>query len=332
MKNIIKINLYAIILIITLIGCREKINEPTNASIIIDINARPDSVVLKTGDSIHIIANKNFIYENFNIKEEKKDETLIWQILIGDGKIENISNNEIIFIAPNVIISDSIITYIRVFPKIDTRVVKNIRIVIYSRNPKVIDTTVCFKRDVLPIIFSNCSMSGCHDAKTHKEGYILDSYANIIKKGIVIGDPNKSKIYKVLIANNNDIMPPPPLNPLTKEQIDIIYRWIKEGAQDKDCDSINTGQDCDTSNISYSKTIMPILKMNCTGCHNNTQPQGNIDLTNYQTVLSKVKDGSFLGSILHLQGFVPMPSPDLFLNNCNINQIKKWIELGAPNN
>ena len=55
---------------------------------------------------------------------------------------------------------------------------------------------VCFESNVLPIFQSSCARSGCHDATTREEDYVLDSYANIVKRGIKPGDANESKLYK----------------------------------------------------------------------------------------------------------------------------------------
>ncbi len=71
-------------------------------------------------------------------------------------------------------------------------------------------TLVCFESEVLPIFQSNCAKSGCHDAITHEKGYVLDSYANIIRKGIVVGSATNSEIYEVLFETGNDKMPPAP--------------------------------------------------------------------------------------------------------------------------
>ena len=35
------------------------------------------------------------------------------------------------------------------------------------------DTSLCFERDILPIFISNCAKSGCHDASSHQEGFVV---------------------------------------------------------------------------------------------------------------------------------------------------------------
>jgi hypothetical protein len=36
-------------------------------------------------------------------------------------------------------------------------------------------SAICFDSQVLPIIYSNCAESGCHDSKTRAEGYELST-------------------------------------------------------------------------------------------------------------------------------------------------------------
>ena len=62
-------------------------------------------------------------------------------------------------------------------------------------------TEVCFEADVLPIFQSNCAKAGCHDAISRKEGVILDSYANIIRNGIVPNNATNSETVQSTVCN-----------------------------------------------------------------------------------------------------------------------------------
>ena len=44
------------------------------------------------------------------------------------------------------------------------------------------DTTICFERDILPIIVTNCAKAGCHDAITKEENRNYTSYSGIVTK------------------------------------------------------------------------------------------------------------------------------------------------------
>ncbi|MBL7794778.1 MAG: hypothetical protein JNK77_20750 [Saprospiraceae bacterium] len=190
--------------------------------------------------------------------------------------------------------------------------------------------TVYFEQDLLPILRSNCALSGCHDVQSHREGVIYTTYQYTRTTGKVsTTNPTNSKMYKSLIDTDpEDRMPPAPQQPLTQAQISMILRWMQQGALDLHCDAA-----CDTTNFKFGTAIMPIVNTYCKGCHSGSQPSGNIALTNYSQVKASVDNGKFWGSIQHLSGFVAMPYPagSAKMPDCEITQIEKWINNGAPN-
>lgn len=185
--------------------------------------------------------------------------------------------------------------------------------------------TVYFINEIRPLIISSCAIAGCHDAITHEEGLNLTTYDNIMRL-VVKRNSGESKLYKVITARGEDIMPPPPHSPLTPEQTSSIKKWIDQGAFNNSCNS------CDSSNILYSTGIMPLLKNQCTGCHNSTNAGGNIDLTSFPRVKEIALNGVLLGSLEWKSGYKPMPQGGAKLSECDINRIKKWINAGALNN
>lgn len=197
-----------------------------------------------------------------------------------------------------------------------------------------VDTGICFERDILPIFLSQCAKSGCHDAASHEDGYVLDSYNSIMASsydddGIVPGNANESKIYRSLIDNDDDDrMPLAPNPPLSATQINLIKRWINEGAQN----GANCVVLCDTANTGYNAAIKPIMENNCTGCHNASLASGGIILSTYAGVAAAATDGSLLGSIRHQSGYVAMPQGGTKLSDCKIKQVEKWIQAGSQNN
>ncbi|HOY15659.1 MAG TPA: hypothetical protein PLC89_00135 [Haliscomenobacter sp.] len=188
---------------------------------------------------------------------------------------------------------------------------------------------VCFEKDVLPIFISNCTQSGCHNSIDREEGIELTSYASIVSNGIAPGDYAASKLYQVLIAVGEELMPQKPYNKLSAEQITTIALWIDQGAKNTTCAS--TGN-CDVSKVTYAKTVKPIMDRSCNGCHAGSAPSGNINLSNYTGVKKYALDGSLFGSINHDAGFVRMPDGASKLPSCEISSIKEWIRLGALNN
>jgi hypothetical protein len=151
--------------------------------------------------------------------------------------------------------------------------------------------TVYFVNDIMPIISSNCTMSGCHDNISHKEGVNLTSYANI-KRYVSPGNAPSSKLYKVIVKNNEDRMPPPPMPPLSQAQKDKIAKWINQGATNNNCMA-----NCDTAVFTYSGAVKPIMDSKCSGCHNPASLGGNIDVSSYNALKVVALNGKLMGSV-----------------------------------
>lgn len=90
--------------------------------------------------------------------------------------------------------------------------------------------------------------------------------------------------------------------------------------------------DCITTDISYAQDILPILELDCFGCHSTEADFGNVTLEGYSQISQYVSDGSLLGSVSYDGGFSPMPKGGAKLLDCEIAKIDAWIIDGAPNN
>jgi hypothetical protein len=94
---------------------------------------------------------------------------------------------------------------------------------------------VSFINDVAPILKENCY--ACHDAKKKKGKLEMTSYENFRKGGtkddpIVPGKSKESYIIDVLTSVGANRMPPKEAgDPLPKEKISIIAKWIDEGGK-----------------------------------------------------------------------------------------------------
>jgi hypothetical protein len=184
---------------------------------------------------------------------------------------------------------------------------------------------ICFESNVMPIFQSSCAQQGCHNATSRREGLVLDSYVNIMKKGIAPGNANQSKLYRVLFADGEDQMPPQ--GPLTAAQKDSIRLWIDQGAKN----TTNCNCSCDTTRFEFSTIIQPLINTNCGGCHSTATHSGNIDLSSYTAIKANAINGKLLGSVMHTTGYVAMPEGGK-LSDCQISQIANWINAGEPNN
>jgi hypothetical protein len=92
---------------------------------------------------------------------------------------------------------------------------------------------------------------------------------------------------------------------------------------------------CDTSSITYSGSVRPILGDHCYTCHSNTSAGnfgGNIKLENYADVVIQADNGKLLGTISHQSGYFPMPQGAAKLDDCSISIIRIWIQSGTPDN
>ena len=89
--------------------------------------------------------------------------------------------------------------------------------------------------------------------------------------------------------------------------------------------------ECDTSNVTYSGTVSPIISDNCISCHGSTFPQGGVILDNYDDLKTHVDNGRFWGAINHEAGYSPMPQNLPKLPQCELDKIKTWIDNGAIN-
>ena len=200
-----------------------------------------------------------------------------------------------------------------------------------------IDTLPCdpdyvyFQRDILPILSSNCALSGCHDEQTARDGVILTTYQKTMETGgIVPGDPSKSELFEVLVSTDlTERMPPSPAEKLGQVQIDLIEAWIMEGARDSICIPDTS---CILVDVSFSTQVMPVIQTHCTSCHSGSSPQAGIALTDHANVKAAADSGQLYGSIARLSGFAPMPQGQDKLPQCTIDQIKAWIDAGTPDN
>lgn len=190
------------------------------------------------------------------------------------------------------------------------------------------DPSICFERDILPLFVSNCAKSGCHNAQSHEDGYVLESYATIMKKGIVPGNIAGSKIWESITTNSGEEGKMPLNAPeLTSAQLDLIKRWIVAGATDSGA----CGNTCDSNNYTYTNAIRPLMQTYCVGCHSSVSSAGG-SLNDYTSVKNAAVNGRMIGSISHLSGYNPMPTGGMKLSDCQITQVKKWVAAGALNN
>jgi hypothetical protein len=94
---------------------------------------------------------------------------------------------------------------------------------------------VDFARDVQPLLENKCLE--CHNPNKIKGKLLMDSATAMLKGGdtgpaLVAGQPDNSEMIKriALPKDHDDIMPPKG-GPLAAKEIDVLKRWIAEGAK-----------------------------------------------------------------------------------------------------
>jgi hypothetical protein len=93
---------------------------------------------------------------------------------------------------------------------------------------------VSFVSDVRPVLSDKCF--ACHgpDASTREADLRLDDLQSVLDAGsIVPGEPDESELMRRMLSEDPDQQMPPPAahKELTEEEIEIIRRWIQQGAR-----------------------------------------------------------------------------------------------------
>lgn len=196
-----------------------------------------------------------------------------------------------------------------------------------SKSTTTPDNLICFESEILPLLVSGCSRSGCHGPGEDEPA--LNTYANIMASGFIkTEEPSKSKIIKYLAHSDPDKrMPPPPDAAWSAERIQLVLNWIEQGAQN----TTACGAACDTSIYTFTK-VKSILDQNCSGCHLSYSSGGGILLDSYANIKTQAENGKLKGAIRRLSGYQPMPQNGSQLPECTIRVIEKWIEAGMLEN
>jgi WD40 repeat protein len=102
-------------------------------------------------------------------------------------------------------------------------------------DPPKLNRPVSFIKDVAPILKENCF--ACHDSRKRKGKLDMSTYDSLRKGGesddpITPGQADASTLFLRITAHNASRMPPKESgDPLSKEKIAVIERWINDGAK-----------------------------------------------------------------------------------------------------
>jgi mono/diheme cytochrome c family protein len=280
------------------------------------------------GGKVAIALNPLSITLNVGTTEQFKatvtgssDSAVIWKIVSGVGTLSSSG----LFRAPATITSSPSATVIQATAHADTS--KYQRATIQIVNPAG-DTLICFQSQILPMLVSNCGMSGCHTSGGKSPD--LTTYSGI-RGSVRPGNAGSSRIYTAVSqSNSDDKMPPPPRTALSAAQIALLGRWIDQGAQNTSCN--DTTSSCDTTNVLYSGFVAGVMTTYCNGCHTGASAGLGIDLTTYAGVQTVALNGKLMGCLNQLAGYYAMPQSGPKLDACTLSKIGAWVNAGTKNN
>jgi WD40 repeat protein/mono/diheme cytochrome c family protein len=97
---------------------------------------------------------------------------------------------------------------------------------------------VSYYKDVRPIFQQHCQ--GCHQPAKPQGGYVMTEHAKLLKAGersvpgVVPGKPDMSYLVQQItpMPGKDKAEMPKDKAPLSKEQIDLVVKWIEQGAKD----------------------------------------------------------------------------------------------------
>ena len=114
--------------------------------------------------------------------------------------------------------------------------------------PKSSTVKISFTREVRPILQQQCY--GCHQPAKTNGAYVLTDYKSLMKHGetakpsIVPGKPDQSYLMDEIKIEAGKAEMPKNREPLKQVEIDLIAKWILEGAAD-DSPTISTAPEVD---------------------------------------------------------------------------------------
>ena len=100
--------------------------------------------------------------------------------------------------------------------------------------------------------------------------------------------------------------------------------------KNKNEDTIYPKPFCDTTNVTYSAVISPIMQKNCVSCHCGGFTDGApVELDSFKYCQVVCLNGMLYKAIIGVTRQMP---PGGTLTDCEIAKIKNWLDKGSINN
>ena len=221
-----------------------------------------------------------------------------------------------------------------------------------------------FNKHLLPILEAKCN--DCHAAPymkgdrkiAPKAGLQLSTYEMVMKGNlngevVIVGKPEESYLYEVItLPTDDEMFMPPKGESMTPDEVDILKRWISEGARETaSTEAIAERPKIPNADqpVSYVHHIAPIFVESCLDCHSapyvkngrTIRPKAALQLDTYEMVIKGNLDGTiiepFKPEVSSLYHVVTLPADDSEimppkgepLTKEQTDTIKRWILEGA---
>jgi len=179
-------------------------------------------------------------------------------------------------------------------------------------------------------IFQNRCID-CHDS----DEVNFTSYDLLMAGGSVVrGNPENSLLYQQIVSGKM----PKKSTPLSKNEVQAIYNWIKSGA---DNDSEPTVSEVPEPEPAPEPVALGtftwinenVIQPKCIKCHSGEKPKGKYDMSTYAKVMERIipsDSGASEFYKLVLDGSMPKKADPLLQSE--LDAIRTWIDSGAFNN
>lgn len=217
-----------------------------------------------------------------------------------------------------------------------------------------------FNKHLLPILNAKCN--DCHDAPymkgdrkiAPKAGLQLSTYEMVMKGNlngevVIAGKLEESYLYEVVtLPTDDEMFMPPKGESMTPNEVEILKRWILEGAKETASAEMPKIPNADQP-VSFDFHIMPIMEESCIDCHSapyvkngrTIRPKAALQLDTYEMIMKGNLDGTiiepFKPEVSSLYNVITLPhdDPELMphkgdpLTKEQTDTIKRWILEGA---
>ena len=228
-----------------------------------------------------------------------------------------------------------------------------------SKNPTSKDSSkVSFVDDIAPLIDSKCL--GCHGANNPRAGLRLDTFANWRRGGrsgslLVPGNPARSLLIGRLTATDPAQRMPQRGEPLSKDEVQTIAKWIGQGAKfeggganatlgdliyahEMKTLEIKIPKPAGNETVSFTRDMAPWMSNLCLNCHNSRNKSGGLSVETFYDLMKGGDSGEVIipgdqenSRFFRLVGGLElprMPQGQARITRKNYEDMKKWFAEG----